>query len=228
MRQTKTVGVIGGMGPSATVEFFRRLVAATPARSDQEHLRIVIDNNPGVPSRTDAILYNGPSPEAALVEMARGLEAMGANVLAMPCNTAHSFRVPMQAAVRIPLLDMISETVAKVGVSHVGLLATSGTIRMKLYHRAFAQKGIQVVTPHGASQHTVARAIEAIKAGRSLPEVAVAVAGVVAELRMAGAEAVIAGCTEISLIDGSAMSLPWIDALDCLVEATIREAVPTE
>jgi len=226
MRQTKTVGVIGGMGPSATVEFFRRLVVATPARSDQEHLRIVIDNNPGVPSRTDAILYDGTSPEAALVEMAKRLEAMGAEVLAMPCNTAHSFREPMQAAVKIPLLDMIGETVAAVDVKRVGLLATTGTIRMKLYHRAFRRQGIEIIAPHGASQQTVARAIEAIKASRSLAEVAVALAGVVAELRMAGAEAVIAGCTEISLIDGAAMSLPWIDALDCLVEATIREAVP--
>jgi len=226
MSQTKTVGVIGGMGPSATVEFFRRLVAATPARADSDHLHILIDNDPGVPSRMDAILYGGPSPEPALVKIAKRLETMGADVLAMPCNTAHSFRDAMQAAIGVPLLDMIGETLTRVYAKRVGLLATSGTVRMRLYHRAFERKGIEIVVPRGASQQTVARAIEAIKAGRALPEVAVALAGVVAELRMAGAEAVIAGCTEISLIDGTAMSLPWIDALDCLVEATIREAVP--
>jgi aspartate racemase len=228
MEQKKTVGIIGGMGPSATVEFFRRLVVATPARSDQDHLHILIDNNPAVPSRTDAILYHGPSPLGALIEMAKGLENMGAQVLAMPCNTAHSFRESMQAAVSVPLLDMISETVARTNVASVGLLATTGTVRTHLYHRAFAHRGIELLVPHGPSQQTVARAIEAIKAGRRLNEVAVAIAGVVAELRMAGAEAVVAGCTEISLIDGAAMSLPWIDALDCLVDATIREAIPSQ
>ena len=212
------------MGPAATVEFFRRLVAATPASDDQGHLRIIIDNDPGVPNRTRAILYGDPTPAPALAEMARRLEAAGASILAMPCNTAHAFLSAIREAVSIPVVDMIQETADRIQVRTVGLLATSGTIRSRIYHRAFEAREIDLIVPGQESQESVARAIEAIKAARGLDEVDSAIRAVVERLGRRGAEAVVAGCTEISLLDGAKMPIRWIDALDILVEATLRDA----
>lgn len=212
------------MGPAATVEFFRRLVAATPATIDQSHLHILIDNDPGIPDRTKAILHGGPSPEPALVKMAKGLVSAGAEVLTMPCNTAHVYLDAIRRGVTALVLDMVEETASRIDDEAVGLLATSGTIRSEIYQRALAMRGIVLIVPEEDAQRTVGRAIEAVKAMRGLGEVESAIAAVVADLRDRGAEAVIAGCTEISLLDGERMPIPWFDALDCLVEATLREA----
>ena len=230
------IGILGGMGPAATVEFFRRLVAATPATIDQDHLRILIDNDPTIPDRTRALLHGGPTPAPAMVRMAERLVAAGAEVLTMPCNTAHAFLDDIREAVRemtdVRVLDMIAETALRTTAemtsnpngTSVGLLATSGTVDARIYHRVFEAEGIELVLPDSKGQGTVVRAIEAVKAARSLDEVEAAVGRVVEEMRVRGAGAVIAGCTEISLLNGDRMPLPWIDALDCLVEASIREA----
>ena len=224
MTRQKTIGVIGGMGPAATVEFFRRLVAATPAACDQDHPRILIDNNPGVPSRTEAILNGAASPEPALVAMAQNLDRAGAELLALPCNTAHHYLDAIRNAVEIPVLDMLEETVRRIGEACVGLLATSGTVRTGLYERALAKKGIRLVTPSDAEQETVTQAIEAIKSGADPRRLAPELAQTAAALADRGAQAVIAGCTEISLVPGDEMPIRWIDALDALVKATLREA----
>lgn len=224
MGQHGTIGILGGMGPAATVEFFRRLVAATRADSDQEHLRIIIDNDPNVPSRTDAILRGGPSPEPALAAMAKGLEASGADLLAMPCNTAHHYFDAIQRAVEIPVLDMIAETASEVSVQSVGLLATTATVHLRLFERRLASRGVELAVPGDDDQKLVMRAIEQIKAGISVEAVGAGLVPVVEALGRAGAKAVIAGCTEISLVAGSGMPLLWIDALDCLVDAAIRAA----
>jgi len=224
MTACKTIGILGGMGPAATVEFFRRLVEATPATIDQNHLHILIDNDPSVPDRTLALLRDGPSPEPALAAMARRLASAGAEVLAMPCNTAHAFLDAIRAAVDVTVVDMIAETADRVGSGTVGLLATSGTIESGVYRRVLDARGIRLVVPDGDAQRTVGRAIEAIKAGRDLAEVEHAVLPVAESLRNLGAEVIVAGCTEISLLDGGRMPIRWVDALDCLVEATIDAA----
>jgi len=224
MQRQRVIGVLGGMGPAATVEFFRRLVAATPATIDQAHHHILIDNNPGVPDRTRALLHGGESPAPTMVAMAQRLETAGAELLAMPCNTAHAYIDILRSAVSIPVLDMIEETVRRLDVPCVGLLSTTATIQVGIYEGACQRRGIQLLAPEGADQETVVRAIEAVKASRDLTEVTAAVRRVVDRLSVKGARAVIAGCTEISLLDGASMPLPWIDALDCLVEATLREA----
>ena len=235
MSEQRVIGILGGMGPAATVEFFRRLVAATPATIDQDHLRIVIDNDPTVPDRTRALLHGGPTPAPAMRRMAERLVTAGAEVLAIPCNTAHAFLADVRDAVRdqadVRVLDMIAETASRTKAEmvsgpngrSVGLLATSGTIDARIYHRVFEAAGIELILPNSSGQETVVRAIEAVKAARSLDEVEAAVGRVVEEMRGRGAGAVIAGCTEISLLNGDRMTLPWIDALDCLVEASLRE-----
>ena len=224
MTRRKTIGVMGGMGPAATVEFFRRLVAATPAARDQDHPRILIDNDPGVPSRTEAILNGAASPEPALVAMAQNLERAGAELLAMPCNTAHHYLDAIRDAVEIPALDMLEETVRRVDERCVGLLATSGTVRTGLYERTLAEKGVRLLVPDDAEQERVMQAIEAVKSGADPRSLAPELAQTAAALAARGAQAVIAGCTEISLVPGDEMPIRWIDALDALVKATLREA----
>ena len=225
---SKTIGILGGMGPAATIEFFRRLVAATPAAVDHAHLRILIDNNPHVPDRTQAIFGLGPDPGPALADMARGLAASGADFLTMPCNTGHVFQAAIRDAVSIPFIDMIQETAGVIAVKKAGLLATTGTVHAELYRKACDQRGIELVVPDDEDQELVMDIIRRVKAGGAGSSVRDHAAVVVARLAARGAEVVIAGCTEISLIPGGGMPIKWIDALDCLVEATIRMALNNE
>jgi len=224
MTSTKTIGVLGGMGPMATVDFFRRLVTATSAENDQAHLHILIDNDPHIPDRTAAILHGGPSPVAALRGMARRLEDAGADLLAMPCNTAHAYLDEIRASVSIPVLDMIGETVGTLDRSPTGLLSTDGTVRAGLYQRACEARGIRIVVPDPADQRTVTEAISRIKRGEDPRRVGESLRPVVRGLQRDGAKSVIAACTEISLVPADGLTIPWIDALDRLVEATLRDA----
>lgn len=121
---SRVVGVIGGMGPAATLDFYAKLIAATPATREQDHLRVLIDSNPGVPDRNLALAGGAPSPEAApgpvLADMARGLERAGADLLVMACNTAHAFEADIRRAVAIPFVSIITETAdAEIGRAHV-------------------------------------------------------------------------------------------------------------
>lgn len=224
-KSSKIIGVLGGMGPAATVEFFRRLVAATPAAIDQAHVRILIDNNPHVPDRTNAIFGNGPDPSPALAAMARGLAASGADFLTMPCNTGHAFKDAICGAVDIPFIDMIEETVRVLAVKKVGLLATTATVRTGLFKTACNEHGIELVTPSEEDQELVMDIIRRLKAGGAGASVRTYAAAIVGRLVEEGAEAVIAGCTEVSLIPGEAMPVKWIDALDCLVAASMKMAL---
>ncbi|MFW6037888.1 MAG: aspartate/glutamate racemase family protein, partial [Desulfonatronovibrio sp.] len=105
----KIAGILGGMGPEATVDLMNRVIKATPAKDDEDHIRMVVDNNPKVPSRIKALIQgDGSSPGPCLREMARKLESWGVDFLAMPCNTAHFYHQEIQEAVSIPVLDMIS------------------------------------------------------------------------------------------------------------------------
>jgi aspartate racemase len=221
---SKVVGVIGGMGPAATVEYLARLVRATPAERDSDHLRVLVDSDPAIPSRTDAILREGPDPAPRLRAIAQGLERAGAQILAMPCNTAHAYLESVREAVSIPVLDMIAETADRVNVGCVGLLATDATIRTGLYPKALGSRRITVIVPRAADQAEVARLIAAVKAGQALEGLRVRLHRVTARLRDEGASGLLVGCTEISLLRDEGETLPVVDALDCLVEATVREA----
>ena len=223
--ENKTVGIIGGMGPLAAAEFFRRLILATPASCDQEHLHILVDNDPSVPDRIAAILRDGPDPGPRMIAMAVRLEAAGAEVLAMPCNTGHVFLERIRDAVSVPVLDMPGETANAIDVRSVGLLATTGTIETGLFHRACEQRGIGLLTPDASDQELVMKAIHWIKASGELEGPQAWITGVANRLHARGAEAVIAGCTEISLLSGDALSIRWVDALDHLVRATLCEAL---
>ncbi len=223
----RTVGVLGGMGPRATADFFQKLIDLTPARRDQDHLRVIIDNNPGIPDRSRHIVEGGEDPTPELVATARNLERAGADFLVIPCNTAHHFLEAIRRSVRIPVLD-ITEVVAEhaAGLERVGLLATRATVLSGLYQRALARRRCEVLVPSEARQELVNRAIFAVKAGDLGGLVRGWVREAGRELVERGAQAVVLGCTEIPLvIDPAEWPVPVLDSTALLAQAAVREAL---
>ena len=223
---SKTVGVLGGMGPDATVDFMSRVVRATPADKDQDHLRILVDNNPQVPNRQEALLRGGEDPGPALASMAKGLEAAGADFLVMPCNTAHAFKEAIEASVRIPLVSIIDVTVEACGdVETVGVLATDGCISSGVFQQALSERGKRAVMLDDAQMQALMQLITRIKAGDASPEVAGGMRALAEALVARGANAVIAGCTEIPLVLGDDMcEVPLVSSTDALARATVAKA----
>lgn len=221
------LGILGGMGPLATADFYRRLVERTPATRDQEHLPVVIWADPGVPDRTAALVERAPSPLPALVEGARRLRRAGATVVAVPCNTAHAFIAPVAKAAGVEVLDMVGAAMREavrlaVGGGGVGVLATNGTRAARLYERA-APAAVEVVQVRADVQRDcVDAAIGLVKGGGDLGVAAELIADATRELRRQGAEVAVAACTEIPLVSGAAMRvLPVLDSTDALVDAAL-------
>ena len=224
----KTVGVIGGLGPAATLDFFAKVLAETKADSDQEHLHLLIDNNPKVPNRNEAVAGTGPSPGPTLAASARALEQAGVDFLVMVCNAAHAFQRDITEAVGIPFVSIIEETVtatlAKLpGVKTVGVLASSGCLDASLYQKAFAEQDITALVPTGEERDTFMTLLYRIKAGDK--DVKGAMLELANSLITQGAEAVIAGCTEVPLVLFEAdLNVPLVNSTDVLVESTVAYA----
>jgi aspartate racemase len=222
-----TVGIVGGMGPAATADFFRRLVDATTAGRDQDHLHVVIDSDPTVPDRTAFLVGDGEDPAPKMLEMALRLEAMGADVLVIPCNTAEAFLPSLRAGVQTRIVSWVEEAVGQLRrgrpvIVRVGLLATTGTVRSRLYHDELSRHGIDVVTPTEEEQDRLMGVIYAIKAdSEAAGDLASTLAALAESLLPRGAEAVLLGCTELSLL-ASRCSLtltgPLLDASQLVAE----------
>lgn len=226
------IGILGGLGPWATLDFFEKILRVTPASRDQDHFRVLIDNNPKIPDRTPAILGHGEDPTPALVATARNLEKGGASFLVIPCNTAHAFYEPIQSSVDIPVLHIMEEVAVAAraeipGLRKVGILATIGTIRAQLYHRAFAQQGVTVLVPPQSDQAIVDHAIyEQVKAGEMDDAVTKPLVGVANGLIAAGAEALVLGCTELPFVlKASHVRVPLLDSNLVLARAAVRTAM---
>jgi aspartate racemase len=229
--QRPIVGILGGMGPAATADLYAKIIAATPATRDQDHLHVIIWADPTVPDRSYALLHGGEDPTPWLLHGAQQLVAMGASFIAVPCNTAHAFFPAIGGDIPVPLIHMMDETAAAVEIAHpsierVGLLATTGTIASGLYQEWFAKHHIEVVVPNDELQEqSVMAAIHRVKAGETGRETTYLLAEAAAFLVEHGAEALVAGCTELPLIfrDRDA-SVPVIDPTRVLAEAVVRRA----
>jgi aspartate racemase len=232
--QRPIVGILGGMGPAATADLYAKIIAATPATRDQDHLHVVIWADPTVPDRSTALLHGGEDPTPWLLRGAKQLIAMGASFIAVPCNTAHAFFPAIEGAIAVPLIHMMDETASAVEIAHpsverVGLLATSGTIASGLYQQWFAKHHIEVIVPNdGLQERVVMGAIHRVKAGNTGRETTDLLLEAATYLVDHGAEAIIAGCTELPLVfkDGDA-SVPVIDPTQVLAEAVVRRATAT-
>lgn len=222
----KTVGILGGMGPLATVDLFAKITRLTKAANDQEHLHILIDSNTNIPDRTRAISENGASPVKEMVRSALRLENMGADFLIIPCNTAHYFINRIKSFTRLPFINMIEETAKEAkrsGVSYAGLLATKGTIKTKLYTEAFVRQGVNLITPSEENEKHIMNLIyHGVKAGVSRYPLD-GVNRTLKEMKNQGVEKFILGCTEMPLaVQMYHMDIPVIDPTEILARRTIE------
>ena len=226
----KIIGILGGMGPKATLDLFHKIIKLTPAKKDQDHLRIIIDNNPKIPDRTAAILGKGENPLPALQETAQNLEKAGADFIIMPCNTAHYFISEIQKSIKIPILNMIKETAHHVksifpSVKNIGLLATKGTYKTKLYNSFFNAKNIEILIPTPPEQDKIMDLIFMVKSGILSEEMKSQIINISEEQIKKGAQAIIAGCTEIPLIlKDKDIKVPIIDPTNILAKRAVEEA----
>jgi aspartate racemase len=235
----KVVGILGGMGPEATLNCYQQLIVNTPAAGDQDHLRVVIVGNPKVPDRTRAILENGPSPLPVLIEGCHALERAGAQFIIIPCVTAHCFFEPLQAASPLPIVSILDVVAAHINKHHanfktIGLMATSGTLQSGIFQERLKAAGFNCVTCSAQIQDKIMTAIYAIKSARpalSREAIAADLAAAAQTLVDKRAEGIIAGCTEIPLgLRQADVTVPYFDSLQILARAAIREAgrVPVE
>ena len=218
----KVVGVIGGMGPDATVDFMSSVIAFTKATRDQDHVRMLVDNNPAIPCRQEALLGNGENPGPVMADMARGLEVAGADFLVMPCNTAHAFADAVRDAVSIPLLSIVDVTVAACRThAAVGMLATKGCLEARVYQDVFATAGSELVVPDDAEFTELMELIFAIKAGDRSSGIGGRMHRLAEALVARGATVVVGGCTEITLVlHDDMLTVPLVSSTAELAQAT--------
>jgi aspartate racemase len=231
-----TVGVIGGMGPAATVDFLRRVIATTPATRDQDHLHLIIDNDPSVPDRTAAVTGDGPDPSPQLAAIAQRLEAAGAEILVMPCNAAHLFAQAITSAVQIPLINWPAEVVDEVkraGFRRPGLLGTTGTLSAGLYQDAMKGAHLEPIVPTMQEQDALMDAIygpQGVKTigtkGSTAPST---LARVATNLSSRGADVAVVVCTDLSALEGLdqlELPVPLVNAAEVVARRTVALAYP--
>ncbi|RGP37541.1 aspartate/glutamate racemase family protein [Pseudotabrizicola alkalilacus] len=215
----KPVGILGGMGPEATILLMQRLLRVVPARDDADHIPLIVHQNPAVPSRIARLIDGqGEDPGPVLAAMARDLEAAGAKALAMPCNTAHAFVPQIIAASSLPFLDMRTATVAMLPPGRVGMLASPAVRLTGVFDEAMKSAGTEPVWPQ--DDGPVLALIRRIKAGDTGPG-AMAEMARLAEQMADQSDHLLIACTELSLLTGS-VAAPFTDSLDCLVSAIVR------
>ena len=228
----KVIGVIGGMGPEATADFFMKLIRRASARSDAEQPRVVIDSNPHIPDRTAFVLGEGPSPVDELVRTARNVVRAGAGFLTLPCITAHGFIDEIRDAVDVPVISAVALTASEVDERFetedvISILSTAGTLKMKLFQAAMPGRAFMVPTDE-EQEGIVTPAIygpHGVKAVGVDIDTLDGIIAYAAELARRGAGAIIAGCTEFSvLLSGVELPIPLIDPMCLLAEEAIRTA----
>lgn len=198
----KTIGILGGMGPSATVDIFNKIITLTEANSDHEHIEIIVDNNTRIPDRTNYIINNGENPTKYLIKSAIRLEMMGADVIIMPCNTAHYFYDEVVKYIDIPFLNMIVETAKETEKLYsgkkVGLLATAGTYNSGIYDKVFSEYSLELIKPDSDKMKYVMDLIYGIKSGRRDIDIT-NFHTILQDLKEQEVEAFILGCTELPI-----------------------------
>lgn len=225
MEKAKTLGILGGLGPMAGVYFYERVTALTQASCDQEHINVLLSGLADTPDRTDFILGKSEDdPTPRMVESAKILERAGAEVIAMPCNTAHYFYDAIAGSVTVPMLNIIEETVkllARKGARKIGLLATEGTVAAGTYPTAAAAHGITCVVPTKEEQSVLNAIIyQEIKCGKR-PDLR-AFYRVANRMLDDGCDDLVLGCTELSLLERDYhLGDRFVDTVDALARATV-------
>ena len=229
--RNEPVGILGGVGPMATVYFMQRILEMTDAGRDQDHVDMLVWNHASIPDRTAYIVGDSDqSPGPVMADDARALERAGATFIAIPCNTARAFLDEVREAVDVDVLDIVAETVdaaqqAIVNLATIGILATDGTLRSRVYHDTATTRGLTPVEPDDVVQKDVMSMIyDGVKAG--MPVSRDRFDAAVEHLRAKGAQAIVLGCTELSILqtDLKVDEPDVIDSLDALAARTVTLA----
>ncbi|KAB1073081.1 aspartate/glutamate racemase family protein [Methylobacterium planeticum] len=237
-RRAFKIGVVGGVGPLATVDFMGKVVRLTEAARDQDHIKMIVEQNPQIPDRTEHLVRGGTDPTIAMFATCKKLEAAEADLIAIPCNTAHAFVDRIQGHLRIPVLNMLDETMAQVAGRHpgqlVGLLATSGTVESGVYAEAAKRAGVEVIVPDAEHQTLVMEAIygaSGVKAGFTEGQCRYDLRAAIVHLAERGAGVVVLGCTELPLLfpqaadfDADGATIALLDPTMLLAAACVRHA----
>lgn len=224
-KQHKMLGVIGGLGPGATAHFMELVIRMTDAKVDQEHLEMLIHNAPATPDRTQYILDpTKPNPFPKMLRIGKNLACQGAGCIAIPCVTAHYFHKDLEAGIPVPVINGVRETVLHLkehGIQKVGIMATDGTVQAGIFHRELEAQGMVPVVPSPDRQADVMHLIfQNIKAG--VPPRMELFHRVREELFALGAQGIILGCTELSLIKRDYPIGPgFVDAMEVLAQRSV-------
>lgn len=226
MAVSKLLGVLGGLGPAATVYFYELLTTRTKALCDQDHIDMVISSRATTPDRTAYILgRSDENPLDVMISEAVKLQEYGADLIVMPCNTAHYFFDEISRAIDVPMLNIIEETVKYCrlrGYKKVGIMATDGTLDTSTYQMKLAEHGLDFALPDADSQRVVMDIIyQSVKQGKtpSLSEFSRAADS----LWSSGCDCMILGCTELSLVKREyKLDDRYVDSMEVLAESTIR------
>ncbi|NEN76194.1 amino acid racemase [Pelistega sp. NLN82] len=222
----KIVGILGGMGPAATVDMLQKFVDHTPATRDQEHIPILVSSIPTIPDRSASILGDGPSPLPAMQEYTQRLVQGGAKCILIACNTAHYWDKALQAQCPVPIFSMLetaAEAALNLNATQIGVLASTATIEKGLYRRELEKRGLHCIEPDPHNQKAVWESICALKAG-DLPKARTLMQHQKELLFQKGAEVIILGCTEIPIIlaqEAAETPHRYIDATLTLVQRAI-------
>jgi aspartate racemase len=226
--QEKVVGILGGMGPYATLSFFQCLLDCTPAEKDWNHVHVIIDNNPKIPSRTRAFLFGEADPVAGMVESANRLGRAGCDFVVVPCNSAHFFLPRVREQTQVPFIDMVDETSRRVlehGWKRVGLLAGEVTVKGRLYEARLERHGVTVLQVDDEQQTEVRDVIEYVKKNAGPEKTRPLMERLLKSLQRRGSEVVILGCTELPLaMPGVRTECPTLDSARILGEAAIQRS----
>ncbi len=222
-----TLGILGGMGPMASQLLYRMITERTAAERDQDHINIIIYSHADMPDRTSAIMQDRAGElKALLLEDCLALQRAGCRAICISCNTSHFLVPELQQQLRVPIINMVQESAARIGRDHRGkkaaILATDGTLRMGLYQKALADNGVDPYVPSAEGQEIVMHLIyDCVKAG--LPADGASLRALDAELRNAGCSAALLACTELSVIqaDGDLREPFYVDAMGVLAERAI-------
>lgn len=224
----KSIGILGGMGPLATADLYRKIVLLTKASCDNDHIRVYIDSNPSIADRTAAILHGGTDPVPEMTAALQSLEKCGADCIIMPCNTAHYFLPRLQTLTDIPFISMLDATAAACAALYPGkraaVLATRGTLSTGLYEKALAARGVDYVLPTESQRDVLMHLIyDVVKASKPLAPEEGTWVKLLAELRAMRADYFILGCTELPIVaDTLPAEGPFVDPTSELAKAAIR------
>ncbi|MBE6066151.1 MAG: amino acid racemase [Clostridium lundense] len=229
---SKIVGILGGMGPQATCDLFSKIINYTNAKSDQENIHLLIDNNVEIPDRTSYILGKGENPITPMVETAVKLRNAGAEMIIIPCNTAHYFYNKLTEAVEVPFINMIEEVGKYIyesyGKCKVGLLATTGTYEGKVYETYCKRYNVEIVSPSDEDKNFILDLIYRVKAGDMNFNID-KIIEVLNEFKHNGVNTIILGCTELPLVFDSLdknlfKDFNFISSTDVLAKRTVELA----